>query len=127
MTQRHDALTKLVMQHVGADRTWSTREFAEIAIDPDSGWSPSKSLVAKIINGEGYSVDHKLVGAIAAGLRIPRPVAAAAAHMQLIGYDEEELREGPPAVVLKKIGAHTGEPEKRAAKRVSGEPAGACE
>lgn len=104
MAERRDALTELVRQHVGPGRRWSTRGFAEIAVDPDTGWSPSKSLIAKIIAGEKYDVTHQLVGALAAALGLPRGVVAAAAHFQVLGYEAEELAEGAPAVMVRKLG-----------------------
>lgn len=101
--QQRDALTELVKQHVGTGRRWSTRGFSEIAIDPDSGWSPSKSLVGKIINDEGYDITPALVSAIAVGLGIDREVAAAAAHFQIIGYTDIELSNGAPAVLIRTL------------------------
>lgn len=111
MAEQRDALTELVQQHVGRGKRWSTREFSARAVDPDSNWSPGKSLVAKIIAGQGYDITPQLVGAIAVGLGMPREIIAAAAHLQLIGYEEAELQSGAPAVVLRKLGASSGEPE----------------
>lgn len=108
MSEQMDALTELVRQHVGAGRRWSTREFAAVAVDPESGWSPSKSLLGKIIGGQGYNVTPQLVSAIAAGLGLPREVVAAAAHLQIIGYAAEELATGAPAVVLRELGVQSG-------------------
>ncbi|MCP3817789.1 hypothetical protein NLX86_06465 [Streptomyces sp. A3M-1-3] len=104
MPEQRDALTELVQQHVGAGKRWSTREFSEVAVDPDTGWAPSKSLIGKIIAGQGYSVTPQLVSAVAAGLGLPREVVAAAAHFQVIGYTESELAGGAPATVLHRIG-----------------------
>lgn len=104
MAEQRDALTELVRQNVGTGKRWSTRAFAEIAIDPDSGWSPSKSLLAKIIKGDNYDVTAELVGALAVGLDLPREVVAAAGHYQLIGYDAFELENGAPATLLHKLG-----------------------
>ncbi|MEU0808732.1 hypothetical protein [Streptomyces sp. NPDC005970] len=104
MAERRDALTELVRQNIGTGKRWSTRAFAEIAIDPDSGWSPSKSLLAKIIKGDNYDITAELVGALAVGLGLPREVVAAAGHYQLIGYDESELKNGAPATLLHKLG-----------------------
>lgn len=102
--EQRDALTELIAAHVGTGKRWSTRAFAEIAVDQDSGWSPSKSLVAKIVNGQGYDITPELVSAVAAGLGLPREVVAAAAHFQVIGYTESELEGGAPAMVLHEIG-----------------------
>lgn len=103
--EQQDALTELVRQQVGTGKRWSTREFAARAIDPETGWSPSKSLLGKIIGGQSYTISPRLVSALAVGLGLPREVVAAAAHMQVIGYTAEELTGGAPAVVLKRLGA----------------------
>jgi hypothetical protein len=119
MAEQRDALTELVQQHVGRGKRWSTREFAARAIDPSSQWAPSKSLVGKIVAGQGYDITPELVGAIAVGLGLPREIIAAAAHLQLIGYEEAELAAGAPAVVLRKLGAASGEPERATANRLA--------
>jgi len=115
--QQRDALTELVQQHVGAGRRWSTRDFAEAAVDPETRWSPSKSLVGKIINNQGYTITPELVGAVAVGLGLPREVIAAAAHFQIIGYTQTELAAGPPATLLRIIGS--GVPRTPLAQRVA--------
>ncbi|MFE9300573.1 hypothetical protein [Streptomyces sp. NPDC006856] len=104
MPEQRDALTELVKANVGTGRRMSTRDFAAVAVDPETGWSPGKSLVGKIIAGQGYTVTPSLVSAIAAGLQLPREVVAAAAHMQTIGYTAEELTAGPPAVLIRTLG-----------------------
>jgi hypothetical protein len=114
MPQQRNALTELVRAHVGAGRRMSTREFAAVAVDNESGWSPSKSLVAKIIGGQGYDVTPQLVSAVAAGLRLDREVVAAAAHLQVIGYTETELSSGAPAKLLKVIDAEGTDDKARA-------------
>lgn len=103
--EQRDALTELVRQYVGVGRRWSTRTFAERAVDPDSGWSPSKSLLAKIIARQGYTVTPQLVSALAAGLGLPRDVVAAAAHFQSIGYEPQELTGAAPATLLRHLEA----------------------
>ncbi|MFJ9468372.1 hypothetical protein [Streptomyces caniferus] len=108
MPEQRDALTELVQQHVGVGKRWSTREFAAVAVDPESGWAPSKSLVAKIIGGQGYDITPHLVSAVAAALELPRDIVAAAAHLQVIGYAEEELAGGAPATLLRTIGSPPG-------------------
>lgn len=113
--EQRDALTELVMQHVGAGKRWSTRGFAEIAVDRETGWSPGKSLIGKIIKGLSYDVTPQLVSAIAEGLGLPREVVAAAAHFQVIGYTESELAGGAPATLLHKIGERPADaPKSRA-------------
>ncbi|MFF9123219.1 hypothetical protein ACF09J_07955 [Streptomyces sp. NPDC014889] len=91
--------------HVGRGRRMSTREFAVQAVDPESGWSPSKSLVAKIIADQGYDITPQLVSALAVGLGLDREVVAAAAHLQIIGYTDAELSHGAPAKLIRVIGA----------------------
>jgi hypothetical protein len=105
MAQQRDALTELVKAYVGRGRRWSTRAFADIAVDPDSQWSPGKSLVAKIIAGHTYDVTPQLVGAVAAATGLDREIVAAAAHLQVIGYTDEELAEGSPARLIRVLGS----------------------
>ncbi|MER6598927.1 hypothetical protein [Streptomyces parvus] len=105
MPEQRDALTELVKANVGAGRRMSTRDFAAVAVDPETGWSPGKSLVGKIIAGQGYTVTPSLVSAIAEGLELPREIVAAAAHLQTIGYTAAELTAGPPAVLIRTLGA----------------------
>ncbi|MGW7248862.1 hypothetical protein [Streptomyces decoyicus] len=112
MPEQRDALTELVRQHVGTGKRWSTREFTGVAVDPETGWAPGKSLVGKIIGGQNYNVTPQLVSALAAGLGLPREVVAAAAHLQVIGYTVEELAEGAPATLLRTLGPAAGSDEK---------------
>ena len=84
----------------------STREFAAAAVDPESDWTPSKSLVGKIIGGQGYNITPQLVSAIAAGLGLDRAIVAAAAHLQVIGYTDAELSTGAPAKLIRVIGSN---------------------
>lgn len=105
MPQQRDALTELVKANVGTGRRWSTREFAAVAVDPESGWAPSKSLVAKIIAGGGYDITPQLVSAVAAALGLDREIVAAAAHLQVIGYTDDELSGGAPAKLIRALGA----------------------
>jgi hypothetical protein len=91
----------------------STREFSAVAVDPDTEWSPSKSLVAKIIGDQGYDVTPQLVGAIAIGLGLDREIVAAAAHLQVIGYTAAELTKGAPAQMIRLVGSE-GEPTDKA-------------
>lgn len=124
MAQQLDALTRLVQQHVGThtgDHKISVAAFQAKAIDKDSGYQPSNGLLGKIVRGDSYKVTPQLVGAIAAGLGIPREVAAAAAHFQLIGYDETELEGGAPAVVLKRLHVKPGALERAVAERWASE------
>jgi hypothetical protein len=112
MPQQRNALTELVKAHVGVGRRMSTREFSAVAVDPDTGWSPSKTLVGKIIGGGGYDVTPQLVGALAIGLDLDREIVAAAAHLQVIGYTDAELSKGAPAKLIRIIGAEGESTEK---------------
>lgn len=86
--QRRDALTELVQQYVGRGRPLTIRAFAERAVDPETGYRPSTGLLGKVSKkGESYKLTPELVGAIAAGLGLPRAVVASAAYEQFIGFD----------------------------------------
>ncbi|MGW0642337.1 hypothetical protein [Streptomyces badius] len=124
MPEQRDALTELVKANVGAGRRMSTRDFASVAVDPETGWSPGKSLVGKIIAGQGYTVTPSLVSAIAEGLELPRELVAAAAHMQTIGYTAKELTTGPPAVLIRTLGVgpDAGPKARAVAERWNAEP-----
>lgn len=95
----------------------SISAFCEVAVDPDTGYRPSNGLVGKIVRGDSYKVTPQLVGAIAAGLKMPREIAAAAAHLQLIGYEKKELEGGAPAEVLSRLGVKPGVLEQIVAER----------
>lgn len=105
MLVQRDALTELVKAQVGDGKRWSTREFVTRAADPETGYAPGKSLIAKIINDESYRITAQLVSALAEGLDLPREVVGAAAHLQLIGYTAKEITSGAPATVVRMIGA----------------------
>ncbi|MEU0659641.1 hypothetical protein [Streptomyces lavendulocolor] len=78
------ALTRLVQAQVGDGRPLRIREFAERAVDPETGWAPSKSLVGYIVAGHQVKVTPSLVRAVAAGLDVPlRRVQIAAAEQYL--------------------------------------------
>ncbi|MFJ8755630.1 hypothetical protein [Streptomyces cyaneofuscatus] len=116
-TEQRDALTELVRASVGTGRRMSTREFSAAAVDGETGWSPGKSLVAKIIGGQGYTVTPQLVSAVAVGLELPREVVAAAAHLQTIGYTVEELADGAPATLIRHLDAAAGPKSRAVAER----------
>lgn len=119
MAEQRDALTELVRQHVGthtgSDKMTITA-FQKKAVDSESGYQPSTGLIGKIVAGDSYTVTPKLIGAIAAGLGIPREIVGAAAHLQIIGYTKSELRDGPPAKLLLRIGVEPGLAERDMAK-----------
>ncbi|MFB7212753.1 hypothetical protein [Streptomyces sp. NPDC056255] len=108
MPEQRNALTELVQANVGAGRRMSTRDFAAVAVDPETNWSPGKSLVGKVIAGQGYNITPQLVSAFAVGLGLPREVVAAAAHLQTIGYTAKELTSGAPAVLIHTLDAAPG-------------------
>lgn len=114
MPERRDALTQLVQQHVGTHRggRLSVAAFVERAVDPETGYRPSNGLVGKIVAGETFRVAPPLISALAVGLDMPRVVVAAAAHLQLIGYEEHELAGAPQATLLKQLGADIGDAPK---------------
>ncbi|MFD7511829.1 hypothetical protein ACFV5N_21185 [Streptomyces sp. NPDC059853] len=110
--EQRAALTELVRQRVGErgrDGRLTQREFLAAAVDPDTGYQPSLGLIGKISRGESIQVRPELISALAAGLGLPRAVVAAAAHLQLLGYEAEELGDGSPAVLLRQLGDGTDE------------------
>lgn len=123
MAQQRDALTELVRQHVGThtgSEKMTVTAFQRKAVDDESGYQPSTGLIGKIIAGDSYTVTPKLIGAIAAGLGIPREIVGAAAHLQLIGYTEGELEEGAAATLMRRIGVEPGDSERSIVKRWAG-------
>lgn len=120
MAQQLDALTRLVRQHVGThtgEHKMSVAAFCAKAVDPDSRYQPSNGLIGNIVAGKSYKVTPHLVGAIAAGLGLPREIVAAAAHLQLIGYEETELKGGAPAALMRRLDVQPGAPEQAVAER----------
>ncbi|MFD3980809.1 hypothetical protein ACFWR6_19680 [Streptomyces griseus] len=116
-TEQRAALTELVRASVGTGRRMSTREFAAVAVDTQTGWGPGKSTVGKIVSGQNFNVTPQLVSALAVGLGLPREVVAAAAHMQTIGYAVEELAEGAPATLIRHLDAAAGPKSRAVAER----------
>ncbi|MFH9977902.1 hypothetical protein ACH4ND_01315 [Streptomyces sp. NPDC017179] len=120
MAQRRNALNELLQQHVGKHTgpdKMSVAQFCAKAIDPDTGYQPSTGLIGKMIRDEPPKVTPELVGAIAVGLGLPRTIVAAAAHLQLIGYEETELKGGAPAALMRRLGVEPGEPERAVAEK----------
>jgi hypothetical protein len=111
VTEQRNALTELVRQQVGTERgrRWSVRAFAERAVDPATGYTPSTGLIGKIIKQQGYTVTPELISALAVGLGLDRDIVAAAAHYQLIGYRTEELAGDAPAMLLRELAKETGD------------------
>ncbi|WP_432051744.1 hypothetical protein [Streptomyces xiamenensis] len=115
--EQRAALTELVRQRVGErgqDGRLTQRKFLALAVDPETGYRPSLGLIGKISRGESIQVRPELISALAAGLGLPRAVVAAAAHLQLLGYEAEELSGGSPAVLLRELGDDTDEDTARA-------------
>ena len=80
-----DALTHVVQAHVGEGRPLRIRQFADRAVDPKTGWTPSKSLVDNIVGGHQVKVTPGLLRAVAAGLGVPLSVVQTAAAEQYLG------------------------------------------
>lgn len=119
MAQRN-ALTELVQQHVGTHTgpdKMSVVAFCAKAVDPEGGYRPSNGLIGKIVRGESYKVTPELISAIAAGLGLPREIVGAAAHLQIIGYEEAELKGGAPAALMRRLGVEPGKPERSVAEK----------
>lgn len=91
MAPESKALTELVQAHAGPSGRMSVRAFAERAVDPNTRYSPSPSLIGKIIKEQSFKVTPELISALAAGMGIERKAVAAAAHAQYIGYDVDDL------------------------------------
>lgn len=85
------ALTELVKKHAGPSGRMSVRAFAERAVDPDTGYSPSSSTIGNIIKEQAFKITPALISAIAAAAGVERAEVAAAAHAQYIGYDVDDL------------------------------------
>ncbi|MEV6105754.1 hypothetical protein AB0M28_13705 [Streptomyces sp. NPDC051940] len=79
-------LTELVAEHVGRGRPMTFRAFEDRAVDPDSGYKPSRTTLHKISQGLPVMLSPELVRAVAAGLGIPEGRAQAAAALQYAGY-----------------------------------------
>lgn len=79
------ALTRLVKKHVGEGKALRIREFADRAVDPETGLTLSKSLVGNIVAGHQVKITPELVRAIAAGLDAPLRLVQAAAVEQYVG------------------------------------------
>lgn len=107
MTREAETLTDLVAARVGDGAQLMTyRAFAQAAVDPGSGYRPSRATLWKIRNGEPIKMDPRIVGAVAAGLGVALERAQAAAAYQYTGF--------LPAVVggggaVSEVGSEPGE------------------
>lgn len=80
-----ETLTSLVADRVGDGREYTYRAFEDRAVDPETGYRPSKSTVWKVSRGEDVKVSPALVRAFAAGLSLPLARVQAAAAFQYTG------------------------------------------
>lgn len=94
MNTTPETLTDLVAQRVGEGRTLTYRAFEERAVDPQTGYRPSKGTLWKVAHDHPVKPSPDLIRAIAAGLGLaPERVQRAAAY-QYTGYVATELRGG---------------------------------
>lgn len=91
MAGESKALTELVQAYAGPKGRMPIRDFAAKCVDPKSGYSPSSSLIGKIIKEQPFKVTPELISALAVGMGILRKEVASAAHAQYIGYDVDDL------------------------------------
>ncbi|MFE7243814.1 helix-turn-helix domain-containing protein [Streptomyces sp. NPDC057580] len=61
------------------------REFAERAVDPETGATISKSTVGNLVTGSRIKITPEVLGAIAAGLGVPLRLVQVAATEQYVG------------------------------------------
>jgi hypothetical protein len=74
----------LIAAVVGPGKAMTVREFSDRAVDPKSGYRPSKSLIGNIIKGQSPQPSPELISAVAAGLGRARAVVEDAAIQQWI-------------------------------------------
>ena len=96
MPDQADALTRLVQEHVGEGRALTVRAFAHRAVDPVSGTSISKSTAGNLVQGHQIKITPEVLGAIAAGLRLPLAAVQAAAMQQYVGIVVDDPFDTPP-------------------------------
>jgi hypothetical protein len=78
-------LTQLVKEHAGEGRPLTLREFAERAVDPETGTTISKSTAGNLVTGSRIKITPEVLAAIAAGLGVPLRRVQAAAAEQYVG------------------------------------------
>lgn len=86
MTTAAETLTDLVSARVGEGRDLTYRAFEDRALDPATGYRPSRDTVWKIAKGKPVKVSPELVRAVAAGLSLPLSRVQAAAAYQFTGF-----------------------------------------
>lgn len=94
MTSTPETLTELVAARVGAGRALTYRAFEDRAIDPQTGYHPSKGTLWKVAKNQPIKLSPDLIRAIAAGLGLPTERVQRAAAFQYTGYVATELRGG---------------------------------
>lgn len=85
MTQQAETLKDLVAERVGEGRDMTYRAFEAKAVDPETGYNPSRDVLWKVGTGRPFKLSPELVRAIAAGLGLPRWRVQAAAAYQYTG------------------------------------------
>lgn len=94
MTNAPETLTDLVAARVGEGRALTYRAFEERAVDPQTGYRPSKGTLWKVAKDQPIKLSPDLVRAIAAGLGMPPERVQRAAAYQYTGYVATELGGG---------------------------------
>lgn len=105
MTQPAETLTQLVAERVSeSGMTW--RQLEGRAVDPETGYRPTKETLRKIAVGVTVKISPELVRAVAAGLSVDPDRAARAAALQYTGYVATNVGSG---VVLRDADADDDE------------------
>lgn len=86
MTGTPETLTDLVAERVGEGRTLTYRAFEDRAVDPQTGYRPSKGTLWKVAHAQSVKLSPDLIRAIAAGLGLPAERVQRAAAFQYTGY-----------------------------------------
>jgi len=85
-SSRLPALAVVVQDAVG-EHGLTFRQFADRAIDPETGYQMSSALVHSISQGSDFKVSPRVLRALAAGAGTPLLVVQLAAIRQFIGLD----------------------------------------
>jgi hypothetical protein len=94
MAKDAETLTSLVADRVGEGRELTYRKFEERAIDPVSGYRPSRTVLWKVGNGQRVQIEPRLIRAIHAGLGLPLARVQAAAAFQYLGLSATAVAGG---------------------------------
>jgi hypothetical protein len=96
-TRDTETLAQLLKERVGERGSGTSYEdISRRAIDPDSGYQPSASVLWNVAN-RGVKINPKLVGAIAAGLGLPVERVQAAAAREYLGWQVSHPASQGPA------------------------------